>query len=129
MNDTSSGYGNRKAPSDSCKLITCILPNDGTEKILLSVLCDEKKILRANSTSCMGIAILAGVTTKVDELPEPTMVWKVDVLVAEKDANDLYEYIYEQARIGRHRGGVIWMSALTLSSPFSLPEGLPAEKP
>lgn len=129
MNDTSSDYGNRKAPSDTCKLITCILPYDGTEKILLHILRDKKKVIRANSTSCMGVAILDRVTTKVDELPEPTMVWKVDVLVPEKDADDLYEYIYEQAHIGRHHGGVIWMSALTLSSPFSLPEGLPEEKP
>jgi hypothetical protein len=117
------------APREACKLISCVLPDDGTEKKLIRALRDEKQITRANSMSCLGMAVLADARTKFGELPEPTLVRKVDVVVPEADADDLYDYIYEKARIGRPQGGAIWMRALTLSSPFALPEGVPAEEP
>ena len=115
-------------PREDCKLITCVLPNDGTEKKLIRALRDEKKIIRANSISCLGMAVLADAKTKYGELPEATLARKVDIVVAETDADELYDYIYEKARIGRPQGGTMWMKALTLTSPFSLPENLPIEK-
>jgi hypothetical protein len=116
------------APREACKLISCVLPDDGTEKKLLRALRDERQITRANSTSCLGMAVLADAKTKFGELPEPILVRKVDVVVPEADADALYDYIYAKARIGRPQGGAIWMGALTLTSPFSLPEGVPVEK-
>ncbi|MEN8166665.1 MAG: hypothetical protein ABFR65_04200 [Pseudomonadota bacterium] len=120
-------HGDQSAPREACKLITCVLPNDGSDKKLIRALRDEKKIFRANSISCLGEAILADVVTKFGELPEPTLVRRVDVVVPEADADDLYDYIYEKARIGRHQGGAIWMRALSLTSPFTLPEDVPVE--
>lgn len=119
--------GGRSAPHEACKLITCVLPNDGTHKELIRALRDAKRIFRANSISCLGVAVLGDVVTKFGELPEPILVRKVDVVVPEADADDLYDYIYEKARIGRHQGGAIWMGALNLTSPFSLPEDVPVE--
>ena len=125
MNNNSSS---QISPREACKLISCVLPNDGTEKKLILALRDEKKIIRANSVSCLGMAVLGNTVTKFGKLPESTLVWKVDVVVPEADADDLYDYFYEKARIGRPQGGVIWMGALTLTSPFSLPENIPVEK-
>ena len=122
-------FGASSVPRQACKLITCVLPDDGTEKKLIRALRDEKQITRANSTGCLGMAALADAKTKLGELPEPTLVRKVDVVVPEEQANELYDYIYEKARIGRLGGGAIWLRSLTLASPFVLPADVPLEEP
>jgi len=115
-------------PREACKLISCVLPDDGTDKKLIHSLRKEKQITRANSVRCLGLAVLADARTKFGELPEPVLARKVDVVVPEADADALYEYIYEKARIGRPEGGVIWLGALTATSPFVLPTDVPDEK-
>jgi hypothetical protein len=114
---------------EACKLISCVLPDDGTEKKLIRALRDEKHITRANSTSCLGMAVLADAKTKFGKLPEPTLARKIDVVVSEADAEELYDYIYEKADIGRPQGGVIWLVESTTASPFPLPEDVPVENP
>ncbi|MFT5699219.1 MAG: nitrogen regulatory protein PII [Desulforhopalus sp.] len=116
------------APREACKLISCILRDDGTDKKLMRALRDDKKITRANSTSCMGLEGATEAKTKFGELPQPILMRKVDVVVTEAEADSLYDYIYEKARIGRPQGGAIWLNDLTLVSPFTLPENVPLEK-
>ena len=104
------------------------MPDDGTDKELIRALRDEKQITRANSTNCMGLAILADARTRFGALPEPILIRKVDVVVSEADADELYDYIFEKAQIGRPQGGVIWLGALHLASPFALPGDVPVEE-
>ncbi len=122
-------HSEQSSPSrEDCKLISCILPNDGTARSLIQILRDEKKIKRVFGTKCMGLAVLADAKTKFGELPQPTLVKRVDVVVHSKDANALYDFIYNQASIDRPQGGIMWMSDLGLTSPFDLPADVPLEK-
>ena len=66
--------------------------------------------------------------SKRGRLPEPTLARIVKVVVPETEAHTLFDYIYEKARIGRPGGGLIFLEALTISTPFALPEGVPDEK-
>jgi hypothetical protein len=118
----------QSVPREACKLISCVLPDDGTEKKLIRALRDEKQITRVNSVSCLGMAVLADARTKFGELPEPNLVRKVDVVVTEEEGDELYDYIYEKAHIGRIQGGAIWLRTLTVASPFALPADVPVEK-
>ena len=88
---------------------------------------DEKQITTANSASCLGMSVLADAETRYGDLPEPTLVRMVDVLVPAADADELYDYIYATAKIGRAGGGVIWLGPVSMASEFALPAGVPVE--
>ena len=104
-----------------------MLPDDGSDRKLIRALRDERQVTTANSTNCLGLAMLEDATTKYGDLPEPRLVRKVDVLVAAEDADDLYDYIYATADIGRTGGGTIWLGPVNLASVFELPADVPVE--
>lgn len=109
------------------KLITCILPDNGTDKIVMQALRHEKQIITANSVACRGIAILQSAHCKHDQLPKSTLVRMVRVAVPVDEADALFDFIYVTAEIGHIGGGTIYMGPLTNLTSFELPKDIPDE--
>ncbi|NEX22481.1 hypothetical protein G3480_19580 [Thiorhodococcus mannitoliphagus] len=114
-------------PGRAAKLISCILPDDGTERRLLGWLRDQQGIIRANSVYCRGHSILQETSARRGKLPEPTLVRVVMIVVDADRADALCDLIYEQADIHRPGGGALMMTPLTFAMPFLLPEGVANE--
>jgi nitrogen regulatory protein PII len=113
-------------PAKAAKLISCILPDDGTERRLL-VWLREEGITRADSVYCRGHSVLREAVTRRGKLPEPSLVRLVRIVVDAEAADSLFDRIYEQADIHRPGGGALFMTPLLFATPFPLPEGVADE--
>ncbi|MCF7984064.1 MAG: hypothetical protein K9L70_06645 [Thiohalocapsa sp.] len=107
----------------AASLISCILPDDGTERRLLAWL-RQQGISRADSVYCRGHSVLREAVTRRGKLPEPNLVRLVRIVVDADEADALFDRIYEQADIHRPGGGALFMTPLRYATPFPLPEGL-----
>ncbi|MBF0183371.1 MAG: hypothetical protein HQM06_03135 [Magnetococcales bacterium] len=111
-------------------LITCILPEDGTDHELLQKLRKEKGIITANSQSCQGISILSLLPKegKGNKAPVAEGVRIVSIAVPTDQVAAMFDYVCDTAKIDRPMGGVVLLGPLHGFTPFLLPEGVEDEQ-
>jgi nitrogen regulatory protein PII len=107
------------------KLITCILPKGICSGVIKS-LKEEKDIVTANMNTARGLGKLTPLAYRgVGEQTEKEIL---TVTVTSEAADEVFGYIYDEARIDRPHGGLIYMSNLNHVSAYSLPADLPEEE-
>ena len=95
------------------KLITCVM-QENLSKPILKYLKDEKKILRANTYSARGSSFVKRLDIR-----------QMDVLTVVVDADmadEVFEYIYYEAKLDRPHGGSIFVEALSRATGYELPK-------
>ena len=110
----------RAGPS---KLIVCELPK-GKSRAVLDALKRDKGIVTANVNYARGTLRRARRMFRRTSYYEEREILQVVVPAERQD--ELFEFIHEQAEIGRPRGGSILQMDLAVASLFRLPD-LPEE--
>ena len=107
------------------KLITCILPL-GVAMPLAHALKKEKAIVTSNVSNARGMGKLTATAHR--RFGDQTEKQILTVTVDENVADDVFEFIYFEARINQPHGGLIYMSRLGDYVPLVVPEDLPEEE-
>ncbi|MBN22589.1 MAG: hypothetical protein CL678_15000 [Bdellovibrionaceae bacterium] len=106
------------------KLITCIIPRNHGRK-LLQILRTEKNITTASMNTCRGTG--TATPTSRDGIGQEQEKDIVVVQVPEKNADEIFDFIFDRAEIDRPHGGFMYMTKLSAGVDFVLPKNIAQE--
>jgi len=107
------------------KKITVILPK-GKGLALLKSLKEEKEVVAATLNFARGVGKMTPLRFRgVGEQSEKEIITAV---VSEELSEEIYEYLFNTAGINNPHSGIIYMSKLSKSNLYTLPEELEEEK-
>ena len=109
-------------------MIICTLPDDGTDIKIMRQLRKEKDVNRAESIACRGVPNLQTTKTRLGRLPEPILYRILTVIVSEAEADDVFDFIAEIARIGQPGRGTLVQAPLLGATRYVLPDDVPEEE-
>jgi hypothetical protein len=113
---------------EPAKMIVCMLPDDGTDIKIMHQLRIEKDVTRAVSVACRGVNNLQASKTRRGKLPEPTLYRILTIIVTEAEADDVFDFVHEKARIGQPgRGGLVQTTILG-ATRYVMPDEVPVEE-
>ena len=118
----------RRSDFPSCKLIVCLLPDDGTDKRLLDELRNRFDAIRASSSACRAVGAFVDVKTRRGKLPQARLAKRLTLICSEEQADELFDFIFHAAGIGNPGGGLMWQRAVAGATPYHLPKDIPDEK-
>ena len=103
------------------RMLGCLLPR-GNGIPLVARLAKEKGITRAEVHSARGFmgSDPRALTNRVEKD-------LLTVVVEGGRADEIFAWIYHEARVSEVEGRFLYMTRLLRATPFSLPEGIPAE--
>lgn len=113
---------------EPAKMIVCTLPDDGTDIKIMRQLRKEKDVNRAESIACRGVQNLQAAKTRMGRLPEPALYRILTIIVAEAEADDVFDFVCDIAQIGQPGRGALVQTPLLGATRYVLPDDVPDEE-
>lgn len=112
----------------SCKIINCVMPDNGTDRRILLELRKKFGIVNATSSTGRGVGFLGRVKTKPGKLPHSRLVKKLHVICPVDQVEEVFDFIFWFAEFDKPEMGAMWQQDVTGCSPYELPPDIPDEE-